>query len=201
MRQRAFAGLAAAALLTITACGGDDDDAAPSVAPSVTGAATVPAATGATTVPDATVATDTTPATGATTGATDDGGVAATYDGRPVLTARCSHDPVTDVEPVRAEEARAAAPSFAGLRSHPFPTCFSCGTGRAEGDGLRIFPGRVGDAIDEPGEGPRPRVAATWTPDASATVSAASIAAGVVPQSSWSLNPAAPPRSCSHSAS
>ena len=29
--------------------------------------------------------------------------------------------------------------------SHPFPTCFACGTGREEGDGLRIFPGRVGD--------------------------------------------------------
>ncbi len=37
-----------------------------------------------------------------------------------------------------------------------------CGTGRAEGDGLRIFPGRVGD--DDRG---RARVAATWTPTAS----------------------------------
>jgi ABC-type nitrate/sulfonate/bicarbonate transport system substrate-binding protein len=91
MRQRAFAGLAAAALLTITACGGDDDDdAAPSVAPSVTGAATVPAATGATTVPDSTDATDTTAAsgaTGATTGATGDGGVAA---GEPFPADRCA---------------------------------------------------------------------------------------------------------------
>jgi hypothetical protein len=98
--------------------------------------------------------------------ATDDGGVAATYEGRPVLSARCSHDRVPDVEPVRADEARAAVPFFAGLRSHPFPTCFSCGTGRPEGDGLRIFPGRVGDAVDEPGDAPRPRVAATWTPHA-----------------------------------
>ena len=55
--------------------------------------------------------------------------------------------------------------SFVGLTSHPFPTCFACGTGRAEGDGLRIFPGRVADATDTPGEQPRPRVAATWTPD------------------------------------
>ena len=99
--------------------------------------------------------------------AADDGGVVATYDGKPVLSARCSHDPVVDVEPVGPDEARAAMPSFAGLRSHPFPTCFSCGTGRAEGDGLRIFPGRVSDATDEPGEERRPRVAATWTPDPS----------------------------------
>ena len=97
---------------------------------------------------------------------TDDGGVTAAYDGRALLTARCTHESVTDVEPVRPDEARAAAPTFAGLRSHPFPTCFSCGTGRAEGDGLRIFPGRVSDATDEPGEVPRPRVAAVWTPDA-----------------------------------
>jgi len=37
---------------------------------------------------------------------------------------------------------------------HPFPECFTCGTARAEGDGLRIFPGRItGDLV-----------AATWTP-------------------------------------
>ncbi len=38
-------------------------------------------------------------------------------------------------------------------------------------------------------------------PAASATVRQASMAAGVVPQSSCSLNPAAPPRNCSHIAS
>ena len=97
----------------------------------------------------------------------DDGGVVAAYDGKPVLSARCSHEAITDVEPVHPDEARAAMASFVGLTSHPFPTCFSCGTGRAAGDGLRIFPGRVSDATDEPGEEPRPRVAATWTPDAS----------------------------------
>jgi hypothetical protein len=94
----------------------------------------------------------------------DEGGVVAAYDGRPVLAARCSHDPVPDVEPVSPEEARAASASYAGLRSHPFPTCFSCGTGREPGDGLRIFPGRVGDAHLEDGGPPLPRVAATWTP-------------------------------------
>ncbi|MCB0906666.1 MAG: hypothetical protein KDB63_06055 [Nocardioidaceae bacterium] len=52
--------------------------------------------------------------------------------------------------------AAAAEASYAGLVGHPFPTCFVCGTGRAEGDGLRIFPGMVSSdpAI----------AAATWTP-------------------------------------
>jgi hypothetical protein len=47
----------------------------------------------------------------------------------------------------------------------------------------------------------RVRVQRDLHPEASATVRHASIAAGVVPQSSCSLNPAAPARSCSHSAS
>ena len=80
-----------------------------------------------------------------------DGSVTATYEGRPVLSATCSHDEVPDVEPVGPDEARAAEASYAGLTSHPFPTCFACGPGRAEGDGLRIFPGRVADT--EPSSG------------------------------------------------
>lgn len=47
---------------------------------------------------------------------------------------------------------------FVGFRHHVFPGCFVCGPERADGDGLRIFPG----SIDEPGLG---GVAATWTPD------------------------------------
>jgi hypothetical protein len=94
----------------------------------------------------------------------EQGGVVATYDGRPVLAARCTTDEVADVEPVAPDEARAAEASYAGLTSHPFPTCFSCGTGRAPGDGLRIFPGRVADVDDDAGT-PRARVAATWIPD------------------------------------
>jgi len=96
-----------------------------------------------------------------------DGGVVASYDGKPVLAARCSHVEVRDVEPVPVEEARGASASYAGLTSHPFPTCFACGTGREPGDGLRIFPGRVSDAPAEDDEPGRPRVAATWTPHAS----------------------------------
>jgi hypothetical protein len=95
----------------------------------------------------------------------DDDGVVASYDGRPVLSARCTEDEVTDVLPVSADEARAAESTYAGLTSHPFPTCFACGTGRRPGDGLRIFPGRVADAPSDDDRPARPRVAATWTPD------------------------------------
>jgi hypothetical protein len=86
-------------------------------------------------------------------------GFVATYDERPVLTAHGATQGVDDVPAVSPGEARAAEASYAGLRSHPFPTCFACGTGRAPGDGLRIFPGRVSDHDG------RARVAATWTPD------------------------------------
>ena len=40
-------------------------------------------------------------------------------------------------------EARGAASRFAGHHDHPFPGCFVCGTERAAGDGLRLFPGPV----------------------------------------------------------
>jgi hypothetical protein len=53
-------------------------------------------------------------------------------------------------------QARAAARSFLGFHTHPFPGCFVCGTERAEHDGLRIFPGAMdGAAI----------IACPWTPD------------------------------------
>ncbi len=70
------------------------------------------------------------------------------------------------VESVPFEVARAAEASYPGLVSHPFPTCFSCGTGREPGDGLRIFPGQVADSPSTTGDDAQ-RVAATWTPDAS----------------------------------
>ena len=56
------------------------------------------------------------------------------------------------------ESAVEAARGYAGFDLHPFPGCFVCGPERAPGDGLRIFPGRVG-ASDI--------VAAPWTPDES----------------------------------
>ena len=55
-------------------------------------------------------------------------------------------------------EAVAAGEGYEGLADHPFPTCFSCGTGRAVGDGLRLQPGRV-----DGGDG---GYAAAWLPRA-----------------------------------
>ena len=80
-------------------------------------------------------------------------------EGRTVLSARVVEQGLEPSDPVDAAVARAAEPDFVGHRAHAFPGCFSCGPDRAEGDGLRIFPGPV------PG---RPgTVAATWTPHSS----------------------------------
>lgn len=69
--------------------------------------------------------------------------------------------------------AEAATRSFAGFTSHLFPGCFVCGTERAAGDGLRIFPGPV-DAAGT--------LAAPWTPDASL----ADEAGAIHPEFLWS---------------
>lgn len=75
-----------------------------------------------------------------------------------VAQASVADDDPVPVDPVPADEARAASASYPGLSSHPFPSCFACGTDREEGDGLRIFPGRVGDVDGAT------RIAAPWTP-------------------------------------
>lgn len=49
------------------------------------------------------------------------------------------------VPAVAWDEAVAASTRYPGFASHPFPTCFVCGPERAEGDGLRLFPGRLAD--------------------------------------------------------
>jgi hypothetical protein len=58
-----------------------------------------------------------------------------------------------------AERAAATSPAF---HNHPFSTCFTCGPKRRQGDGLRIFPGRLGDGSAESSV-----FAAPWIPDAS----------------------------------
>ena len=88
----------------------------------------------------------------------DDSVTVASLGGEAVARAEVLHEAPMPVEPVPADEARAAMASYPGLRRHPFPACFSCGTEREEGDGLRIFPGPV----SAPGDATR--VAATWTP-------------------------------------
>ena len=94
--------------------------------------------------------------------ATRDGVTEAVHGEQVVALAEVRDGDLPVVEPVSAEEARAAEASYAGHAFHPFPTCFACGVGRAPGDGLRIFPGQVSDDRDG-----ATRTAATWTPDAS----------------------------------
>lgn len=50
------------------------------------------------------------------------------------------------VAPVDFATAEDASRHYRGFAAHPFPTCFVCGPDRASGDGLRLFPGRVGEA-------------------------------------------------------
>lgn len=106
----------------------------------------------------------------------DDETTTASFGGAVIATARrvAGVDPVP-VERVDPGAARAAEAAYPGHAFHPFPTCFVCGTGREEGDGLRIFPGLVelpgedhGDPASPHGEDHQ-RVAATWTPHASVT--------------------------------
>jgi hypothetical protein len=88
-----------------------------------------------------------------------DGGGIALRDGETIVAEGVPTSVEIEVpEPVTFEEAVTAAKSYLGFRHHPFPTCFVCGPKRAEGDGLRIFPGWVAG---------RNIVAAPWTPDAS----------------------------------
>lgn len=82
-----------------------------------------------------------------------DGWTVATRAGEVVLQARPGAEP-EPLAPVTVATARAAAATYDGFADHPFGHCFSCGPERAEGDGLRVFPGRTG-----PGS-----VAAPWTP-------------------------------------
>lgn len=56
------------------------------------------------------------------------------------------------------DEAERAVPNYSGFRAHAFPGCFVCGPARQPADGLRIFPGPVGEAG---------LLAAPWSPDAS----------------------------------
>lgn len=56
------------------------------------------------------------------------------------------------------DEATHAMSRYAGFVQHMYPRCFVCGPERAQGDGLRIFAGKVAE---------RPVYAATWQPHAS----------------------------------
>ena len=65
---------------------------------------------------------------------------------------------------VLLEDAKRAAEGSPAFSNHPFPTCFTCGPQRTEGDGLRIFPGRVSQSNPD-----NAVFAAPWIPDSSLT--------------------------------
>lgn len=99
----------------------------------------------------------------------EDGSTRLLHDGELVAEASVDDEELEPIPAVPAEEAERASAAYPGHRSHPFPTCFSCGPARD--DGLGIFPGEVPPA----GDGRR-RVAATWTPDESLVDDLAAVA-------------------------
>jgi hypothetical protein len=94
---------------------------------------------------------------------------ALSLGGSLVADARQVEHDLEPVESVPADAATEAMGRFPGLADHPFPTCFGCGPDRVQGDGLRIFPGKVGED----------RVAALWVPHPSLAVSSDLLDAGV----------------------
>ncbi len=87
--------------------------------------------------------------------ATGDGAVLLDGEGL-VAAAGAAELNVAIPAPPQLAEARAAETRYVGHDRHRFPACFVCGPERREGDGLRIFPGAVGEG----------RVASSWTPGA-----------------------------------
>jgi hypothetical protein len=85
-----------------------------------------------------------------------DGTTTLTHGGAVVAEARVVDDFLEPVDEVPSDAAADAMLRYPGLRHHPFPTCFACGPDRREGDGLRIFPGPVGED--------RGYVASLWVP-------------------------------------
>jgi len=90
-----------------------------------------------------------------------DGGLSAWSGETPVASVNRGPSPFAAAapDPVPWPVAQAAADAYAGVDSHPFPTCFVCGPQREPGDGLRLTPGRL---VDRPSD-----TAAAWVPDAS----------------------------------
>lgn len=92
---------------------------------------------------------------------------------------------------VSVAESEAASRTYPGHDHHPFPGCFCCGPDRDPGDGLRIFPGRLGG---------HDAVAAPWMPEPSVADERGVVRPEIIwaafdcPQL-WSLMLSAPPDS------
>lgn len=73
-----------------------------------------------------------------------DGSESRLLDGEALVGEASTADLELDVpEAPSLEEAADASRRYAGFDFHPFEECFVCGPNRDEGDGLRIFPGRL----------------------------------------------------------
>lgn len=72
-----------------------------------------------------------------------DGGLCLHDDERLIAEAALTEVDSAVPDPVSWLEAERASRGFPGFHSHPYPACFVCGTERAAGDGLRIFPGPI----------------------------------------------------------
>jgi hypothetical protein len=93
-----------------------------------------------------------------------DGSTVASRGDTRIGSARVVGTPLTPVDLVGADEVAAATAAFPGWETHAFDTCFTCGTRREEGDGLRIFPGPTpadGDVFAAPWT-PHPSTAEDW---------------------------------------
>lgn len=82
---------------------------------------------------------------------------------RVVASAGAVVSPFTDPAPggLGWDAALAAETGYRGASDHPFPTCFTCGTGRPASDGLGLRPGPLPERPDV--------TACTWVPGASLT--------------------------------
>jgi hypothetical protein len=92
-----------------------------------------------------------------------DDGTVEVWDGQVLVAQAFPAEPLDTTEvpqPVSHAEALAAGPAYEGLRSHPFPTCFACGTDRDPSDALCLHTGLLA--------GHRTLRAAAWTPRESA---------------------------------
>lgn len=91
---------------------------------------------------------------------TDDGGVRV-HDRESLVAEAVASPPPLLAPPATVDlgTAHEAARGYVGFDEHVFPTCWTCGPDREEGDGLRIFPGPVtGSGADVD------LVAAPWVP-------------------------------------
>ncbi|SDU45091.1 hypothetical protein [Jiangella alkaliphila] len=75
----------------------------------------------------------------------DDGVSLMDGDTLVAVAAPASDGDLVAVPPVPVAEVAEISARYPGFAAHPFPECFVCGPDRSPGDGLRLFPGRLGD--------------------------------------------------------